>query len=71
MTYPRRYMGAVLFNIFINDRWDKLHLFPSSSYTKLGEVVGPPGGCAVVQMNLNRLVKWAERNLVKYSNGKC
>ena len=37
---------------------------------KLGEVIDKLYGCAVIQRDLDRLEKWADRNLMKYSKGK-
>ena len=39
--------------------------------TKLGELVGTPEGCADIQQDLDRLESRAERNLMKFSMGKC
>lgn len=30
-----------------------------------------PKGCAAIQRDLDRLIKWAERNLKKFSKQKC
>ena len=39
--------------------------------TKLGGEVDTPDGWAVTWRVLDRLEKWAEKNLMKYSGGKC
>ena len=38
---------------------------------KLVGVADTPGGCAAMQNNLNRLEKWADRNLTQFSKGQC
>ena len=30
-----------------------------------------PEGCAAIQKDLNRLEKWADRNLMKFSKERC
>ncbi|PKU48658.1 rna-directed dna polymerase from mobile element jockey-like [Limosa lapponica baueri] len=39
--------------------------------TKLGGVADMPGGQAAIQSVLNKLEKCANRNLIKFSKGKC
>lgn len=37
----------------------------------LGGMADRPGGCAVIQRDLNNLKKWAHRNLMMFHKGKC
>ncbi|RMC15796.1 hypothetical protein DUI87_08000 [Hirundo rustica rustica] len=46
-----------------------LSRFPDG--TKLGEVAGTPQGCAALQRDLDRVERWAERNLLILNQGKC
>ncbi|GAB0179219.1 mitochondrial enolase superfamily member 1 [Grus japonensis] len=39
--------------------------------TKLGGVTDMPEDHAAIQRDLNRLEKWADRNLTKFNKGKC
>ncbi|KAK4824554.1 LOW QUALITY PROTEIN: hypothetical protein QYF61_016158 [Mycteria americana] len=57
----------VLFNIFVNDRDDgaECTLSKFADVTKLGGVADTPEGCAAIQRDLNKLEKWADRNLMK------
>lgn len=41
-----------------------------ADYTKLGGVVNMPDGCIAIHRDLNRLEKWANKNLMKFK-GKC
>ena len=38
---------------------------------KLGGVADAPEGHAAIQRGLNRLEKWADRNVMKFNKGKC
>ena len=70
MVYPR---GPVLFNIFSNDLLDGAECTCSNfdDDTKLKGAADTPEGSAAIQWILNRLDKWADRNLMKFNEGKC
>lgn len=58
--------------IFINDLDDGAEFALSKSVddTKLEGEFDAPDGCAVIQSYLDRLGKWANRNVMKFSEGK-
>jgi len=51
------------------DFWVSLRKFADD--TKLEGVVDTPEGCAAIQRDLDRLEGWVERNVIKFSKGKC
>ncbi|KAK4831799.1 hypothetical protein QYF61_019229, partial [Mycteria americana] len=64
-------LGPILFHIFINDPsdWTECTLSKFAHGTKVGGVADIPAGHAGIQKDLNRLEKWAERNLMKFNKG--
>ncbi|PKU43321.1 rna-directed dna polymerase from mobile element jockey-like [Limosa lapponica baueri] len=42
-----------------------------ADYAKLGGVIDTPQDCAVIQKDLDKLEKWADRNLMQFNKGKC
>lgn len=62
-----------LFNILVNDlddRMPKCIISKSSGTTKLRVMTDIPNGQVAIPSNLNRLEKWANRNLFKFNNRK-
>lgn len=69
--YPGSILGAVLFNIFINDLGDKTEWtlkFCRQDETRI--VADMPGGCAVIQRDFDRLEKGPDRNLMQFKKVK-
>jgi len=69
----RSVLGQVLFNFFSNDLDEELEctLSKFADDTKLGGVVHTSEGCAAIQRDLDRMERWAQRNLMKVHKGKC
>ena len=65
--------GPTLFNVFVNDPDDgtECTLGKLTGDTKLRGAADAPDGCAAIQRDLDRLEKWADRNLMQFSKGKC
>lgn len=65
-------LGPVLFNIINNlDNGTEYTLSKFAGDRKVERVVETPDGCSVLQRGLDRLEKWADRNLLKYDQRKC
>ena len=66
-------LGPDLFNLFINNLDDgaECTLGKFTYDTKLGGGTDMPEGHAAIQRDLNGLEKWADRNFIKFSKGKC
>jgi len=63
----------ILFNIFINDLDDGTE-YTLSKFTddaELGGVADTSEGHNANQRYLDKLEKWADKNLIKFDNGKC
>jgi len=59
--------------MFINDLDDRSEytLSEFGDDTKLGEVVDRSEDCAPIQMDLNNLEKWANRDLMNFNKRRC
>ncbi|KAJ7428128.1 hypothetical protein BTVI_01280 [Pitangus sulphuratus] len=66
-------LSPVLFNLFIGDLDEGAECLLSKvvDNIKLGGVVDIPECCAAIQKDLDRLERWAEKNHLKFSRGKC
>ncbi|KAK4807114.1 hypothetical protein QYF61_018455 [Mycteria americana] len=66
-------LGPILLKVFINELDDgaQCTLSKFSDNTKVGGVADTPEGGAAIQRDLDRLEKWANRNLMKFNKGKC
>ncbi|GAB0204926.1 mitochondrial enolase superfamily member 1 [Grus japonensis] len=65
--------GSTLFNICINDLDDgsERNLSKFASDTEPRGVTDTPEHCAAIQRDVNRLEKWASRNLMRFRKRKC
>ncbi|GAB0176446.1 hypothetical protein GRJ2_000109800 [Grus japonensis] len=66
-------LGLALFNIFINDtdRRTKCNFSKFADDIKLRGAVDVLEGQDAIQMDLDRLDKWANVNLKKFNKAKC
>jgi len=66
-------LGPVLFHLLINDLDDgtQCTLSKFADDTKLGGVADTSEGCAAIPACPGLADTWAERNLMKFSKGKC
>jgi len=66
-------LGPVLFSLFINDldEGPECTLSQFAGDTKLGGVADTLQGCAAIQHDLDTLGSQTQRNLMKFSKGKC
>ncbi|KAK4831874.1 hypothetical protein QYF61_019886 [Mycteria americana] len=66
-------LGSVLFNIFNNDLYDgaECTLSKFADDTKVGGVADIPEGRASIKRDLDKLQKWADRNLMEFNKKNC
>lgn len=64
--------GLIPFNIFVNDLHDgtECTLSKLAYGTRQGRVADTAESCAAIQNDLDRLEKWADRNIIKFNKGK-
>lgn len=69
MIHSNEHESKHLFNIFINDldEWTESTLSRCANDTKLGGASERSKDCTALQKDLNRLEKWAKRNLRKFN----
>ena len=68
MVCPKACYGDKYFITSLLISWTQYTLSEFADDEKLGGVVDTPG-CAAIQMEFNRLEKWANRNLMKLIKG--
>lgn len=64
-------LRPLFFSIFINGLSVGAQCTLSESVDKTGGVVDTAAGCAAIHRTLDRLEKWADRDLMKFSKVKC